>query len=216
MSWSSVLSDWLAFLPRKVYFTTFSNLNLYDYQELSPTKISNDVYNCCCSVTSHVWLFATQWTAARQASLSHTISWNLPKFMSIASVMPSSHLIHWHPLLLSLNSVAHLCLTICDTQVFSTPWFPVHHQLPELAQTHVHRISDAIQPSYFLTSTSPPAFNLSQHQGFFHWVSSLHHVTKVLELQHSASNEYRNKGLISFRIHWFYLLAVQGILKSLL
>ena len=93
---------------------------------------------------SHVRLFVTPWTAARQASLSHTISWNLPKFMSIASVMPSSHLIHWHPLLLSLNSVAHLCLTICDTQVFSTPWFPVHHQLPELAQTHVHRVSDAI------------------------------------------------------------------------
>ena len=186
MNWSSVLPDWLAFWPRKVYFTKFSNLNLYVYQELSPTKISNDVYNCCCSVTSHVWLFATQWTAACQASLSHTISWNLPKFMSIASVMPSSHLIRWHPLLLSfsLNSVAQLCLTICDTQDFSTPGFPVHHQLPDLAQTHVYRVSDATQPSYLLTSTSPPAFHLSQHQSLFQWVSSLYHVTKVLELQH--------------------------------
>ena len=169
MNWSSVLPDWLAFWPRKVYFTKFSNLNLYVYQELSPTKISSDVYNCCCSVTSHVWFFATQWTAAHQASLSHTISWNLPKFMSIASAMPSSHLILWHSLLLSvsLNSVAQLCLAICDTQDFSTPGFPVHHQLPDLAQTHAYQVGDTTQPSYLLTSTSPPAFHLSQHQGLF-------------------------------------------------
>ena len=188
MNWSSVLPDWLAFWPRKVYFTKFSNLNLYVYQELSPTKISSDVYNCCCSVTSHVWFFATQWTAAHQASLSHTISWNLPKFMSIASAMPSSHLILWHSLLLSfsLNSVAQLCLTICDTQDFSTPGFPVHHQLPDLAQTHAYQVGDTTQPSYLLTSTSPPAFHLSQHQGLFQWVSSLYHVTKVLELQHQC------------------------------
>ena len=153
MNWSSVLPDWLAFWPRKVYFTKFSNLNLYVYQELSPTKISSDVYNCCCSVTSHVWFFATQWTAAHQASLSHTISWNLPKFMSIASAMPSSHLILWHSLLLSfsLNSVAQLCLAICDTQDFSTPGFPVHHQLPDLAQTHAYQVGDTTQPSYLLT-----------------------------------------------------------------
>ena len=65
----------------------------------------------------------------------------------------------------------------------STPGFPVHHQFPELAQTHVHHVSDAIQPSYPLLSTSPPAFNLSQHQGLFKWVSSSHQVAKVLELQ---------------------------------
>ena len=65
----------------------------------------------------------------------------------------------------------------------STPGFPVHHQLPEIAQTHVHWVSDAIQPSYSLSSPSPPTFNLSQHQGFFQWVSSSHQVAKVLELQ---------------------------------
>ena len=65
----------------------------------------------------------------------------------------------------------------------STPGFPVHHQLPELAQTHVHWVSDAIQPSHPLLSPSPPAFNLSHHQGLFQWVSSLHQVAKVLELQ---------------------------------
>ena len=70
--------------------------------------------------------------------------------------------------------------------------FPVHHQLPELAQTHVHGVSDAIQPSHPLASPSPPAFNLSQHQGLFKSVSSSHHMTKVLQLSFSISpsNEY--------------------------
>ena len=67
-----------------------------------------------------------------------------------------------------------------------TPGLPVHHQLPESTQTHVHWVSDAIQPSHPLSSPSPPAFNLSQHQGLFKWVSSSHQVAKVLEfhLQH--------------------------------
>ena len=100
----------------------------------------------------------------------------------------------------------------------SMPGFPVCHQLPELAQTHVHWVGDTIQPSQPLFSPSPPVFNLSQHQGLFQWVSSLHQVAKVLELQHLMniliSNEY--SGMISFRIDWFDLLAVQGTLKSLL
>ena len=69
----------------------------------------------------------------------------------------------------------------------STPGFPVHHQLPEFTQTHVYRISDAIQPSHPLSSPSPPAFNLSQHQGLFQWVSSLHQVAKVIGVSASAS-----------------------------
>ena len=100
----------------------------------------------------------------------------------------------------------------------STAGFPVHYQLLELARTHVHRVGDAIQPSHPLLSSSPPAFNLSQHQGLFQWVGSLHQVAKVLELQLqfsiSPSNEY--SGLISFRIDWFDLSAVQGTFKSLL
>ena len=94
--------------------------------------------------------------------------------------------------------------------------FPVHHQLPELTQTHVYRISDAIQPSHPLPSPSPPAFNLSQHQGLFQWVSSLHQVAQVLELQlqHQSFQDY--SGLISFRMDSFDFLAVQGTLKSLL
>ena len=65
----------------------------------------------------------------------------------------------------------------------STPGFPVHHQLLQLTQTHVHQVSDATQPSHPLSPPSLPAFNLSQHQGLFQWVSSSHHVAKVLELQ---------------------------------
>ena len=65
----------------------------------------------------------------------------------------------------------------------STPGIPVHHQLPELTQTHVHWVSDAIQPSHPLSIPSPPTFNLSQHQGLFKWVSCLHQVAKVLEFQ---------------------------------
>ena len=82
-----------------------------------------------------------------------------------------------------LSSVAQSCLTLCDPIDCSMPGFPVYHQLPELAQTHVHRVSDTIQPSHALSSPSPSAFDLSQHQGLFQWVSSLHQVAKVLEFQ---------------------------------
>ena len=68
---------------------------------------------------------------------------------------------------ISFSSVTQLCLTLCDPMNGSTPGLPVHHQLLELAQTHVHRVGDAIQPSHLLSSPFPPAFNLSQHQGLF-------------------------------------------------
>ena len=81
------------------------------------------------------------------------------------------------------SSVAQSCLTLYDPMDCSTPGFPVHHQLLELIQTHVYWASDAIQPSHPLLSPSPPAFNLSQYQGLFKWVSSSHQVAKVLEFQ---------------------------------
>ena len=81
------------------------------------------------------------------------------------------------------SSVAQLYPTLCDLMDCSTPGLPVHYQLPEFTRTHVHWVGDAIQPSHPLSSPSPPAFNLSQHQGLFQWVSPLHPVTKVLELQ---------------------------------
>ena len=96
----------------------------------------------------------------------------------------------------------------------STAGFPVHHQLPELVQTHVHQVGDAIQSSHPLSSPSP-TFNLSQHQGLFKWVTTSHQVAKWLEfqLQHQSFQEY--SGLISFRMDWLGLLAVQGTLKGL-
>ena len=115
-----------------------------------------------------------------------------------------------------ISSVTQLCLTLYNPTDCSMSGLPVHHQLPELAQTHVHWDNDAIQPSHPLLSSSPPAFNVSQNQCLFQWISSSHQVAKVLEFQlHiSPSNEY--SGLISFRMDWLDLFAVQGTPKSLL
>ena len=82
-----------------------------------------------------------------------------------------------------IRLVAQSCLTLCDLMYRSTPGISVHHQLPEFTQTHVHRVSDAIQPSHPLSSPSPPSHNLSQHQSLFQWVNSSHEVAKVLEFQ---------------------------------
>ena len=86
------------------------------------------------------------------------------------------------------SSVAQSCPTLCDPMNHSTPGLPVPHKFPESTQTHVHQVGDAIQPSHPLSSPSPPALNLSQHQGLFKWVSSLHQVAKVLgfQLQHRS------------------------------
>ena len=86
-----------------------------------------------------------------------------------------------------LSSVAQLCPTLCHTRNCNTPGLPVHHHLLEFTQTHVHWVGDSIQPSHPLLSPSPPAFNLSQHQGLFQWVNSSHQVAKVLGVSASTS-----------------------------
>ena len=99
---------------------------------------------------------------------------------------------------------------LCDPMNLSTPGLPVHHQLPEFTQTHVHRVSDAIQPSHPLLSPSPPAPNPSQHQ-------SLHkRWPRYWSFSFSISPSNEHPGLISFRMDRLDLLAVQGTLKSLL
>ena len=109
---------------------------------------------------------------------------------------------------LQYSSVTQSCPTLCNPMDCSTPGFPVHHQLLELALNHVHKDGDAIQPSHPLSSPSAPAFNLSQHQGLYQWVSSSHQVTKVFlefQLQHQS-------------FQWIFRtddLAVQRTLKSL-
>ena len=102
-------------------------------------------------------------------------------------------------------SVAQLCLTLWDPLDCSMPGFPVLHCLLELAQIHFHWVNDAIQPSCPLSSPTPPAFNLSQHQGLFQWVDSSHQVTEVLEcqLQHQSfqwifRTDFPQHGLVGF------------------
>ena len=117
---------------------------------------------------------------------------------------------------LQFSSVAQLCPALCNPMDYSTPDFPAHHQLPELTQTHVHRVGDVIQPSHLLSSPSPPTFNLSQHHVFFPMSQFLHiRWLKYWSFSFSISPSNEYSGLISFRMDWLDLLAVQGTLKSL-
>ena len=113
------------------------------------------------------------------------------------------------------SSVAQSCPTLCDPMNHNTPGLPVHpvhHQLPESTQTHAHWVGDAIQPFYPLSSPSPPTLNFSQHQGHFKWVSSSHQVAKYWCFSFNISPSSEHPGLISFRMDWLDLLAVQGTL----
>ena len=98
-------------------------------------------------------------------------------------------------------SVAQSCPTLCDSMNCSTPGFPVLHYLPEFAQNHVCWIGDAIQPSHPFLLPSPPALNLSQHQGLFQWLSSSHRVAKVLELQLQHPS-FQGIFRVDFLKHW--------------
>ena len=113
------------------------------------------------------------------------------------------------PISVQFSLVTQSCPSVRDPMDHSTPGLPIHHQLPEFTQTHVHWVGDAIQPSHPLSCPSP-AFNLSQHQGLFEWVSSSYQVAKILEfqLQHHPSNEH--SGLISFRMDWLDLVYIHN------
>ena len=114
-------------------------------------------------------------------------------------------------------SVTKTCLTLCGPMKCSTPDFPVLHYLPGLIQVHVHWVSDAILPSHPLSSFPPPALSLSQHQGFFPISQLFTPIGQSIGASASALVPLVNiQEFISFRIHWLDLLAVQGILKSLL
>ena len=110
-------------------------------------------------------------------------------------------------------SVTQLCPTLCDPMDCTMLGFPIFHHLPELAQTHVHWVSDSIKPSYPLSSPSPPAFNLSQNKGIFEWTGSSHEVAKVLELQFQLQHQsyqwiFRTD---CFRIYWLISLQSKGL-----
>ena len=114
------------------------------------------------------------------------------------------------------SSFAQSCPTLCNPMKSRTPGLPVHHQLPESTQTHVHCVSDAIQPSHPLSSPSPPALNLSQHQVFSNESALRIRWPKYWSFIFNISPSNEHPGLISFRMDWLDLLAVQGTLKSLL
>ena len=114
------------------------------------------------------------------------------------------------------SSVAQSCPTLCDPMNRSTPGLPVHHQLPEFTQTHVHRVCDAIQPFHPLSSPSPPAPSPSQHRVFSNESTLRMRWPKYWSFSFSIIPSKGIPGLISFRMDWLDLLAVQGTLKSLL
>ena len=115
---------------------------------------------------------------------------------------------------IQFSSVTQSCLTLCNPMDCLMPGFPVYHQLPELTQTYAHWVGDAIQPCHSLLFPSP-AFNLSQHQGLFKWISSRIKWPKDWSFSFSISPSNEYSGLISFRIDWLDLLAVQEDIDDL-
>ena len=140
--------------------------------------VCKSVCECVC-VWESVYVCESVWEClsvyVSECECKYLLNWGSFPFTSLSQITAE-----W---IYQFSSVAQSYLTLCDPKNRSTPDLPVHHQLPQFTQTHVHWVSDAIQPSHPLSSPSPPAPNPSQHQGLFQWVSSLHQVTKVLESQ---------------------------------
>ena len=145
-----------------------------------------------------------------------------PKYWSFSfSISPSNE----HPGLISFRMVpfssaqfslvTQSCPTLCDLMNRSTPGLPGHHQLPEFTQTHVHQVGDAIQPSHPLSSPSPPAPNPSQHQSLLQWSTLRMRWPQYWSFSFTIIPSKEIPRLISFRMDWLYLLAVQGTLKCL-
>ena len=141
-------------------------------------------------ILSHNLGFITFFITLQQLSSSPLLPLNyffhdsIRVLVGIFLKIPSIKIIWKSPVQMFISSVVtQSCPTLCDPMDGSTPGFPIHYQLSEFTQTHVHWVSDAIQPSHPLSTPFPPAFNLSQHQGLFKWVSYSHQVAKVLEFQ---------------------------------
>ena len=147
----------------------------YGQKYIYPCKYTHTHSRCCCC------------SAAQLCPTPCSHGGGRFPFRSLGNRLASESLGHCltKPLFVfhRFSSVAQSYLTLCNPMDYSKPGLPVHHQLLEFTQTHVPWVGDAIPSSHPLSSPSPPAFNLSQHQGLFKWVSSSHQVAKVLELQ---------------------------------
>ena len=167
-------------LPKKNVSLTSSMVEQFSIQ-LSFISI----WRTITSNTVYFYLKLTQ-TSSQQNNLSiiHKETFLVPSFLNNVFVENRDAVKYVLPLtLIQFSSVSQSCPTLCHPMNHSTPGLPVHHQLPEFTQTHVHRVHDAIQPSHPLSSPSPPAPNPSQQQSIFQWVNSSHEVAKVLEFQ---------------------------------
>ena len=145
------------------------------------------------------------------------IKWGfLRNARSVFNILKSINVIHHQSVSQSFSSVAQSCLTLCDPMNHSTPGLPVHHQLPESNHTHVHWVSDTIQPSHPPSFPSPPALNLSSIKVFSNESSLCMRWPKYWSFSFDISPSNEHPGLISFRMDWLDLLAVQGTLKRLI
>ena len=145
---------------------------------MTPTFFLSD--RKACDFLTLLAMWNAPWDVAARGLLGHGLGlWCVSSFLIFC--LEFGHFV----VVVQLSSAAQSCPTLCDPMNHSMPRLPVHHQLLEFTQTHVHWVGDAIQPSHSLLPSSP-ALNLSQHQGLFKWVSSSHQVAKVLELQHQS------------------------------
>ena len=168
----------------QTWLSDWTELNSY----LTQPPYSKVVFSKCKLDYVTFLLYIPQWVSNALMENTQSICCGL---ISRAKLLPYFHVLspESHSVISSLSpcsticssffsvqfsSVAQLCLTVCYPMNHSMPGLPVHHQLPEFTQTHVHQVDDAIQPSHPLSSPSPPAPNPSQHQGLFQWVSSSH------------------------------------------
>ena len=189
MSWCA--SSWVYLICNSLGFLDLVAISYPIFRKIL-TIISSNIFSCPFVFFSETPMIQMLGMLNIVPEVSETLLVTLYSLLCSASVI-STILYYSSPihssasftllLVLSSSVQPESCPTLCDPMDYSMPGFPVYHQFPELAQSHVHQVSDVIQLSHPLLSPSPPAFNLFQHQGLFQWVSPSHQMAKVLEFQ---------------------------------